>query len=100
MGLMMIHICSIEDIMDTLDTEDTMDCHMSMEGRGGRQMLMLPLMWVLIHICSMDTTDVDTMVLTIRTTLDTTSLEDKQSECKQNTTTTSQTYIKTRSMLK
>merc|ERR1719481_2535898 len=91
---------SIEDTLDT-DTEDSMDmaCRTTedtwdtmdfWEGRGGLQMLMLSLMPSLLRIptCSMDT-DWDTMVDTIdiRTTLDT--MEDKQAECKQNTTTTS-----------
>merc|ERR1712243_302221 len=55
------------------------------EGRAGLQMLMLPLMPSLLRIptCSMDT-DWDTMVDTILTTM-----EDKQAEFKQNTTTTS-----------
>merc|ERR1719334_2882685 len=64
-----------------------------MEGRGGLQMLMLPLMPSLLRIptCSMDT-DWDTMVDTIdiRTILvPDTTMEDKQTECKQNLTTIS-----------
>merc|ERR1711955_143340 len=58
----------------------------TMEGRGG---LLMPSL-LRIPTYSMDTdwdTMVDTMVDTIRTTLDT--MEDKQTECKQNTTTRS-----------
>merc|ERR1712002_477745 len=70
------------------DTQDSTD---TMEERGGLQMLMLLLMPSLLRIptCSMDT-DWDTMVDTILTTMvPDTTMEDKQTEFKQNTTTTS-----------